>query len=67
MNNFIRVAIWFICLMFATDCAFGLITLDSTIANISGFAIAIATIYISVKTKCFTSITFKTHKNEKDN
>ena len=67
MNNFIRVAIWFICLMFVVDWAFELITMDSTIANIAGFAIAIATVYVSVKTKCFTSITFKTHKNEKDN
>ena len=67
MNDFIRVAIWFICLMFAMDWAFGLITLDSTIANTAGFVIAIATIYISVKTKCFTSITFNTQKNEKKN
>lgn len=53
--------------MFAADWAFELITLDSTIANILGFAIAIATIYISVRTKCFTSITFNTQKNEKKN
>lgn len=53
--------------MFAMDWALGLITLDSTIANTAGFAIAIATIYISVKTKCFTSITFNTQKNEKKN
>jgi hypothetical protein len=53
--------------MFVVDWAFELITIDSTMANIAGFAIMIATIYLSVKTKFFTSITFKTHKNEKDN
>ena len=67
MNNFIRVAIWFICLMFAMDWALGLITMDSTIANIVGFALFIGATYISVKTKCFTSITFNTQKNEKKN
>lgn len=67
MNYFVKIAIWLICLMFAVDWAFELITMDSTIANIAGFAIAIVTVYVSVKTKCFTSITFKTHKNEKDN
>ena len=67
MNDFIKVSIWLICLMFVVDWAFELITMDSTIANIAGFAIVIATVYVSVKTKCFTTITFKTNKNEKDN
>lgn len=67
MNCFVKASIWFVCLMFVADWAFELITMDSTIANIVGLAIAIATVYVSVKTKCFTSITFKTQKNEKDN
>ena len=67
MNLFVKVAIWFLCLMFVVDWAFELITMDSTIANIAGFAITVLTIYVSVKTKCFTTITFKTRKNEKDN
>lgn len=67
MNCFVKVSIWLICLMFVVDWGTKLITMDSTMANIAGFAIAIVAAYISVKTKCFTSITFKTHKNEKDN
>ena len=67
MNSYVKMAIWFVCFMFVADWAFELITMDSTIANIVGLAIAIATVYVSVKTKCFTSITFKTQKNEKDN
>lgn len=67
MNSFVKVAIWFVCFMFLVDWSFELITMDSTMANISGFAIVIATVYVSVKTKCFTTITFKTNKNEKSN
>lgn len=53
--------------MLVADWAFELITMDSTIANIVGFALFIGATYISVKTKCFTSITFNTQKNEKKN
>ncbi len=67
MNDFVKVAIWLICLMFVVDWAFELITMDSTVANVVGFALAIATIYFSVTTKCFTTITFKRNKNEKNN
>ena len=65
MNLFVKISVWFICLMFVADWAFGLITMDSTIANIVGFAIIIATVYVSVKTNCFTTIKIK--KNEKSN
>lgn len=67
MNLFVKVAIWFLCLMFVVDWVCELITMDSTVANMVSFAIAIATAYISVKTKCFTTITFKKHKDEKSN
>lgn len=53
--------------MFVADWAFELITMDSTMANLAGFAIAIVTAYVSVKTEGFTSITFKKHKDEKSN
>lgn len=53
--------------MLVADWAFELITMDSTIANIVGFALFIGATYISVRTKCFTSITFNTQKNEKKN
>ena len=53
--------------MFLVDWSFELITMDSTMANIAGIAIAIATFYFTLKTKCFTSITFNTQKNEKKN
>lgn len=67
MNSYVKIAIWFVCFMFLVDWSFELITMASTMANIVGIAIAIATFYFTLKTKCFTTITFKTNKNEKDN
>ena len=67
MNSYVKMAIWFVCFMFLVDWSFELITMASTMANIVGIAIAIATFYFTLKTKCFTTIIFKTRKNEKDN
>lgn len=67
MNLYVKVAIWFVCFMLLLDWSFELITQSSTIANLIGIAIAIATFYLTLKTKCFTTITFKKHKDEKSN
>lgn len=67
MNLYGRLVVWFICFMFLVDWSFELITMASTMANIVGIAIAIATFYFTLKTKCFTTITFKKHKDEKNN
>lgn len=67
MNLWIKVAIWFVCFMFLTDWSFELITMDSTMANLVGIATTIATFCFTLKTKCFTTITFKKHKDEKSN
>ena len=67
MNLWIKVAIWFVCYMFILDWSFELITMDSTMSNLVGIATAIAIFYFTLKTKCFTTITFKTHKDEKSN
>lgn len=65
MNTFVKISLWLLGLLFAVDWSFELISMDSTIANIVGFGVAIATIYFSVKTKCFTNI--KVKRNEKNN
>ena len=67
MDNFIKISIWFVCFIFLVDLSCELITMASTITNLIGIAMAIVTLYFSLKTKCFTTITFKTNKNEKDN
>ena len=67
MNLYVKVAIWFVCFMLLIDCSFELITQPSTIANLLGIALAIFTFCLTLKTKCFTTITFKTKKHEKSN
>jgi hypothetical protein len=67
MNLWVKVAIWFVCFMLLLDCSFELITQPSTIANLLGIALAIFTFCLTLKTKCFTIITFKKHKDEKSN
>ena len=67
MNLWVKVAVWFVCFMLLLDWSFGLITMASTMANLVGIAIAIATFYFTLVTKCFTTITFKKHKDEKSN
>jgi type III secretory pathway component EscT len=67
MNLWVKVAIWFVCFMLLLDWSFGLITQPSTIANLLGIALAIFTFCLTLKTKCFTTITFKKHKDEKSN
>ena len=67
MNSYVKIAIWFVCFMFLVDWSFELITMASTMAILIGIAIAIATFYFTIKTKCFTTITFKKHKDEKSN
>lgn len=67
MSYFVKVVIWFVCLMFVLDLSCELITTTSTIANILAVAIMTAMAAITLVTKCFTIITFKKHKDEKSN
>lgn len=62
-----KAVVWFILAIFAYSWAFELITMASTIANIVGVVVVAFATWITIKTNCFTSITFKTHKNEKNN
>lgn len=67
MKLYGRLVVWFICFILLLDWSFELITMASTIANIAGIVIAFAACYVTLKTKCFTTITFKKHKDEKSN
>lgn len=67
MNNILKFFIWLVFVMGATTWGFNLINLPSTIANIIGFAINVAVVYVSVKTKCFTTINFNNKQKKKEN
>lgn len=68
MNNILKFFIWLLFVMSTTTWGFNLINLPSSIANIVGLSLLFAVGYISIKTKCFTTITFnkKTKKNENE-
>ena len=67
MNNMLKIFIWLLFVMSTTTWGFNLINLPSTVANIIGLAIIVAVVYVSVKTKCFTTINFNNKQKKKEN
>lgn len=67
MNNMLKFFIWLFFVMATTTWGFNLINLPSTIANIIGLAIIVAVVYVSAKTKCFTTINFNNKQKKKEN
>lgn len=65
MKNSIKIFIWLLVVILTTTWGFDLINLSSTIANLFGVTLLFAIGYISVKTKCFTTINLT--KNKKEN
>lgn len=67
MNNAVKIFIWLLVVMATTTWGFNLINLPSTFANIFGACLIFALGYISVKTKCFTTINFNNKQKKKEN
>lgn len=67
MNNILKFFIWLLFVMGTTTWGFNLINLASTVANIIGLAIIVAVVYVSAKTKCFTTINFNNKQKKKEN
>ena len=66
-SKYWKAVVWFIFATFTYSWAFELITMASTVANLVGIVVVAFVTWVTLKTKCFTTITFKTNKNEKDN
>ena len=67
-SNWLKIVVWVLCLLIVSDWVFDLINHSSTIANLFGVALLIDFVWISSKTKYFTRIILKKHKNnEEDN
>ena len=64
MNKTILFFIWMIFLFAILSECYDLINKSSNMANIAGITGLFAFALLSVKTKCFTSITIKSKKNE---
>ena len=67
-ENWFKFLLWLIVIFCVTSWICNLLTMPSTIANIFGVVLFLVTVYVSVKTACFSKINLKKdNKNEKIN
>ena len=59
-----RVAVWFVIFIILLTLGLEMISAPNTIENVIGFFMVVATLYLSVKTKCLTANKSE-RKNEK--
>lgn len=64
MNKPILLIIWMIFLFGVLSFGYDLINKSSTVGNIAGVITLVVFALISIKTKCFTSITIKSKKSK---
>ena len=58
----IKVAVWFILFIALLNVGLDMISKPNTIENVIGFFIVVATLCISIKTKCLTKIRLRKHE-----
>lgn len=63
MSKMIKISVWVVCFLAALNTALKMISEANSIENIIGFIFLVATILVSVKTRCFTNL--KSKKDEK--
>ena len=60
----VKVAVWFVIFIVLLTLELEMISAPNTIENVIGFFMVVATLYLSVKTECLTSIKLE-RKHEK--
>ena len=60
----VKVAIWYVIFIILITLGLEMISAPNTIENVIGFFIVVATLYLSIRTKCLTAIKLE-RKNEK--
>lgn len=55
----VKVAAWFVIFIVLLTLGLEMISAPNTIENVIGFFMVVATLYLSVRTKCLTTIKFK--------
>lgn len=60
----VKVAVWFVIFIILITLGFEMISAPNTIENVIGFFMVVATLYLSVRTKCLTVIKLE-RKHEK--
>ena len=60
----VKVAVWFVIFIILINLGLEMISAPNTIENVIGFFMIVATLYLSIKTKCLTTIKLE-RKHEK--
>ena len=60
----VKVAIWYVIFIILINSGLKMISVPNTIENVIGFFMIVATLYLSIKTKCLTTIKLE-RKHEK--
>ena len=60
----VKVAIWYVIFIILINLGLKMISTPNTIENVIGFFMIVATLYLSIKTKCLTTIKLE-RKHEK--
>lgn len=59
-----KVAVWYVIFIILITLGFEMISAPNTIENVIGFFMVVATLYLSIRTKCLTAIKLQ-RKHEK--
>ena len=60
----VKVAIWYVIFIILINLGLKMISVPNTIENVIGFFMIVATLYLSIRTKCLTTIKLE-RKHEK--
>lgn len=55
----VKVAVWFVIFIILITLGLEMISAPNTIENVLGFLLIVVIFYLSIKTKCLTTIKFK--------
>lgn len=53
------IALWFVLFILILNVSLSMISTSNSIGNVIGFLILVATVLISIKTKCLTTLKFR--------
>ena len=60
----VKVAIWYVIFIILINLGLKMISVPNTVENVIGFFMIVATLYLSIRTKCLTTIKLE-RKHEK--
>lgn len=58
-RKILAIALWFVLFILILNVSLSMISASNSIGNVIGFLIFVATVLISIKTKCLTTLKFR--------